>query len=614
MSTQLLKQNKSTSEKYRHETQQRLAEDNTINCLINCYIREYALVQNQVEFDSNRYDAPTTFKFQVAGGFKCTRITFPESNCLLMMKVEQVSLLGRIKILNRPYLKQQGQAWKPINALNLTEFILQHLALVMKNDVNLELLNQVKNSINITRLFIDKINSDNKNGIKHVYEHSPYTSLIKSEQSLLWGHAFHPAPKSRDGISFDQLLSYSPEVQTKFPLYWFKISSHLLKQMYCDEIPPLDAISKINPTDELLYPCHPWEVKTILKQPLIQKAIKLGLISEVGELGEDNYPTSSVRTIFIPKTNIFMKFSIHVRLTNCVRKNAWYELESAVFLTNLIRKSSSLVLTHCPKFSVMNESSATTLDLSSIANDNDQANIQEVIECFGILYRDGITEEEQMKYQPQMAAALFAWDKGGESLCAKLIQDLAVEHEQSYSTFAIQWFNQYLDALLPGVFHYFFSLGIIFEPHLQNTVIGFENGLPAHIWIRDLEGTKLMESHWSSDKLSGLSQKARSSVYYSRSKGWKRIAYCTLINNISEAIFHISSKQESLEPQLWSSLANAIELWQSKESRQPELESILKGDPIPSKNNLTTRLLKHADSLSSYCELKNPILNLLVKS
>jgi len=355
-------------------------------------------------------------------------------------------------------------------------------------------------------------------------------------------------------------------VQAKFPLYWFKVSPHLIKQIHSTASAPIHFYNENNVGNLLLYPCHPWYVDSISKQPLIQKAIKLGLIIEVGLLGEDHYPTSSFRTVFLPKTNSFMKFSIHVRLTNCIRKNAWYELDNAVLLTQLICQCSENALLHCPKFSVMKEPAATTIDLSSIADGQRNVNVQEVIECFGILYRNGISEVDQAKYQPQMAAALFAWNKSGISLCAQMLQQLASEHGQSYFDFAVQWFDDYLDALSLGVFHYSFNLGIAFEPHLQNTVIGFENGLPAHVWIRDLEGTKLMESDWSISKLSELSEKARSSVYYSRKQGWNRIAYCTLINNISEAIFHISVGQQGLEYKLWLSIAGAIALWQSNES------------------------------------------------
>jgi len=606
MSIQRLKHNSCTSEKYRSEMQQGLAEGNAINCLLNCYIREYAQARGQVELDDCHADAPATFNLQIVDGYHRVRLIFPESSASLLVKTDQVSLLGRVRLINQPYLKSQGQAWHPIGALSLAQFILQHLALVTGEKINIELLKQIQNSINITRLFIERIgNQANKNA---------YSSLIKSEQSLLWGHALHPAPKSRDGVSFDQLLACSPEVQASFPLYWFKVAPQLLTQMHCAELPPLAVLNKINPTPVLLYPCHPWEVQTILQQPLVQKAMQLGLMSDVGILGQDVYPTSSVRTVFLAQTNSFMKFSIHVRLTNCVRKNAWYELQSAVLLTRLIGQCSAHALAHCPKFSVLCEPAATTLDLSSIAAPDERDNIQEVIECFGILYRDGIAECIQQKYQPQMAGALFAWDKNGDSLCVESLQSLATERGESYTELAALWFDAYLDALLPGVFHYFFTLGIAFEPHLQNTVVGFEDGLPARIWLRDLEGTKLMASHWPADRLSELSEKARISVYYSREQGWNRIAYCTLINNISEAIFHISAGQQPLEAQLWRALGAAIVRWQLMESEQPELQGLLNGAPIPSKNNLMTRLFKQADSLSSYSALKNPLAQLLEKS
>ena len=45
-------------------------------------------------------------------------------------------------------------------------------------------------------------------------------------------------------------------------------------------------------------------------------------------------PTSSVRTVYAPQAGVCLKFSLDVRITNCVRKNAWYELAGAVELTS----------------------------------------------------------------------------------------------------------------------------------------------------------------------------------------------------------------------------------------------------------------------------------------
>ncbi|WP_028866202.1 IucA/IucC family protein [Psychromonas aquimarina] len=584
MSTQLLNHNSSTSAKYRNEVHQHLAEGNALSCLLNCYIREYGLAKGQVELDDHQSDIPATFNQQISSGYRTIRLSFPESAGILVIKADYVSLLARVRFISQPYLKRRGLAWQPLDAVDLAQFLLEHLAVVLDSQVNLELLEQIKNSINITRLFIQH------NAAKADAE--VYSSLIQSEQSLLWGHAMHPAPKSRDGVSFDQLLACSPEVQAKFALHWFEVSPQLIKQMHCTELTALDVIEQVNPSEACLYPCHPWEVQTILKQPLVQKALQLGLIRDAGPLGEKVYPTSSVRTLFVPQSASFMKFSIHVRLTNCVRKNAWYELQSAVTLTGLLRQCAAQASLRCPKFSVMEEPAASSIDLSSIASADEQETVQDVIECFGILYRDGLSAAQQLQYQPQMAQAA----------------------EQSYAHTAELWFDAYLQALLPGVLHYFFNLGIAFEPHLQNTVIGFENGLPAHIWIRDLEGTKLMQTHWPADKLSELSEKARASVYYSREQGWNRIAYCTLINNISEAIFHIAAGSRVIEASCWSALAAVIEQWQSQEGEQPELQAFLAGQPIPSKNNLTTRLLKQADSLSGYSLLSSPLAQIMENS
>jgi siderophore synthetase component len=43
-----------------------------------------------------------------------------------------------------------------------------------------------------------------------------------------------------------------------------------------------------------------------------------------------------VRTVYDPVADVFCKFSLNVRITNCVRKSAWYELAGSVALTRLL--------------------------------------------------------------------------------------------------------------------------------------------------------------------------------------------------------------------------------------------------------------------------------------
>jgi len=147
---------------------------------------------------------------------------------------------------------------------------------------------------------------------------------------------------------------------------------------------------------------------------------------------------------------------------------------------------------------------------------------------------------------------------------------------------------------------------VAFEPHLQNTLIGFDEGLPCCVYVRDLEGTKLLPNYWPMEKLSSLSERAQQSVYYSREAGWRRIGYCTLINNLSEAIFHLADGDNALETLLWEELLNQLKKWQTINGEQPEINALIAGGSLSSKNNFTTRLMKKADRESDYTQILSP--------
>lgn len=337
----------------------------------------------------------------------------------------------------------------------------------------------------------------------------------------------------------------------------------------------------------------------------MKRAIEQGKITPLGLGGEKMQPTSSVRTLYHPDMDWFAKFSINVRLTNCVRKNAWYELDSAVQLTSILKPIRENEQLHNPVFKVMTEPYATTLNLESVAERNWDDNTK-ARESFGILYRENFSLSEVDILKPTLAGALFAYDKNGNSCIAQRLKNKARTTQNRYSDIATLWFERYLHCLIPGVFNYYFKHGVAFEPHLQNTLIGFEQEMPCCVWIRDLEGTKLLPEFWPAETLTDLSERARQSVYYSREQGWNRIGYCTFINNISEAIFFIAEGDEPLEQTLWNAVQSAIVRWQSVNGKQPELEALLNGGHFPSKNNFTTRLMQKADKESGYTQVATP--------
>lgn len=563
------------------------AQANAIECWLNCYLREFAIPRGEVDFDYRGHHRPTCFD---QGGGALIRISFAQAEYQLMVRMRRGSRLGRCEYSGSPYLKSPGEPWRPANALALVHFLLDRLA--PECGFNHELLAQCDNSIAVNARLLALAADARESG----------NAMLDAEQSMIWGHALHPTPKSREGIAMDAALACSPEARTEFALHWFRIDQQLLQQYGSDVT---DMLAKLSGEDSL-YPCHPWEVERVLGNPVWQRAQRQGLIESLGPLGEPLAPTSSVRTMYHAQADYFLKMSIHVRLTNCVRKNAWYELESAVALTELLANAWDDVRHRAAGFDVLLEPAATTLNFN-VVGDGDEANVRRLGESFGILYRNSFPALVQERYRPQVAGALFACDRHGNSLGHELVERYARQHGGNYGHAAEAWFSGYACCLLDGVWLAFFKHGIVLEPHLQNTLIGFYGDLPTRVWVRDLEGTKLIAEQWPQERLQGISERARQSVQYSRELGWSRVAYCALINNLAEAMFHIAAGDSLLEDRLWNVVGTLALDWQQRFGRQPMLQGLVEGATLPSKNNLRTRVFKRADRDSDYTALVNPI-------
>ncbi|XEA92115.1 IucA/IucC family siderophore biosynthesis protein [Xanthomonas sp. DAR 80977] len=560
-----------------------LAQAQAITCWLNCYLREVAIGRGQAEFDYRGLDRPGI----ATAGERWLRLRLP-SGAMLCIRLAQADTLGRCRFDSAPYLKANGQPWHCLDAAALVRLLLQELA--DGEAFNAELLAQSDNSIAVTAQLLRCAEAAAPSG----------EAMIDAEQSMLWGHALHPTPKSREGVPLAQVLACAPEARSQFPLFWFRIDPRLYRAQGLDVRATL-AQAGAGPD---LYPCHPWEAERVLAHPLLRQAQAHGWIEPLGERGLALRPTSSVRTLHHAELDYFLKLSVHVRLTNCVRKNAWYELESAVALTRLLAPAWRELAQRVPGFQVLLEPAATDLDFSALGGDAQAC--RELGESFGMLYRQAIPAPQRLRFQPQVAGALFTLDARGDAACAAPLRALAGRYG-SLDAATASWFHAYARLLLDGVWSAWFDYGIVLEPHLQNTVIGCVDGLPARVWIRDLEGTKLLPARWPAARLHGMSETARQSLYYSAEQGWNRIAYCALVNNLAEAIFHLADGHDRRERQLWRIVGEIAQAWQRRHGAQPALQALLDGAPLPAKNNLRLRLLQRADRHADYTLLPNPI-------
>ncbi len=597
----------STPQYFQQSAAKQKATLRSIAGLLNCYCREFAVPRGDVQIDPpfGQHDWPQAIKHGIRQQHEqLMQIALPESKALILVQVTELKQLGQCRYVGMPYLRTHGHGWMRLDNRALAKVLLQHLSLVLQQPFNHELMEQIDNSVHNTALFLNHPFAGSTQRLRQ-------DGFIRSEQGFIWGHAWHPTPKSREGIEDKQLLAISPESGAGFKLPLLAVHERLLQVLSSEYFKPLERLNGLTeatvPVGYQLLPCHPYQLTRFQSEPLFKAAVAAKQIILLGQSKNTWYPTSSVRTLYDPQSDFFLKFSLHVRLTNCVRKNAWYELESAIFITNLLKRFGASAGAYFPAFSLMAEPASVTINLHKWQPDADHEQVKTLSEAFGLLFRTAYGEGEVNQHQPRVAGALFADDEQFNSVMAGVIAALAKRRNISSVEASLLWFDAYVELLLRPIFYYFFKLGVIFEPHLQNTVIGFSDHLPSLIQLRDLEGTKLVEGKWSDQQLQGMSVRARQSVSYSREQGFKRIAYCALVNNLSEAIHHISGCDLDLEKRLWSMVKAEIIEYQQDFGTEPELEALLDGADIPCKCNFMTRLLKQADKQADYVYLQNPM-------
>lgn len=572
--------------------------------LLNCYYREVAAPEEHIVFGSpfGQNDWPMALRIANAQG-NVFQLHLPHSHARLVAQAEAPLPAGRLRLRSPLYARMPEKAWAPIEWRELAALLIKELSLREGAEFNEELLAQICDSVENVSTF------QNDRPARNDIE-DPLIRYVEAEQALVLGHAFHPAPKSRLGFDADDRARYSPELRTQFPLHWFAIPKEMIRQrsllpsstdaIIGDEagLPAIDG--------QALVPVHPWQVRHILSLVSVRDAIAAGRIMELGIAGEDWFPTSSVRTLFRPGAAFFLKLSLHVRITNCLRKNAHYELEGAVEMTRLIRDLMPRMAMF-PELLVLEEPAYLTADLPGA----DPEQRGEVQEAFGLILRENVEHISAQGFTPLLAAALFAEDAGGTPRARDLCRDIARREQLSYAATAEAWFDAYAGRLVPPVLHALFGEGIVFEPHLQNTLVGTHDGWPERIILRDFEGVKLVAGHYDAAHVAHLEPAVQQALWYDEERSWNRIAYCLFVNQLGEAVDHLAEGDAALARKLWGIVRRHIEAYQKScgsRASYERLSALLSGAPLPAKTNLLVRFTRQADRKAGYAPLANPMV------
>ncbi|MFF8904719.1 IucA/IucC family protein [Streptomyces olivaceoviridis] len=374
---------------------------------------------------------------------------------------------------------------------------------------------------------------------------APEDPYLRSEQSLLTGHPHHPAPKARGGGPVASWLPYAPEAHARFPLTLLGVREDQVAEE--GDTRALDALGTAPPGYRLL-PAHPWQLDLVARD--LAPAFADGRLLRLGTTPFDTWPTAAVRTVYEPRRDLFLKFSLDVRITNDIRRLWRHDLRK-------LRRTDTAAR-HA--FAAMGPPAAWL-------GDRGYRTAAFAFEELAVLVRDGLRGHLLPGATPLLAAGL-AEGFDGSPLAA--------------ATDPAAWWEAYLRQVVPPALSAFGDHGVVLEAHLQNTLVAVDAaGTPVQALFRDAEGAKLLPD-------------------VTRAAGWERLVYCLVVNHLIEIAGALTDHHPGLDP--WPAARREL-----ARHDLPEIPTLLTAPTLPGKTNLLLRWTGADGADARYLPLPNPL-------
>ncbi|MFD9283046.1 IucA/IucC family protein [Streptomyces mirabilis] len=393
----------------------------------------------------------------------------------------------------------------------------------------------------------------------------PADPYIRSEQSLITGHPYHPAPKARGGGPVAGWLPYAPEAYARFPLELLGVREDAVV-----EEGDTSALDDFGPSPEgyRLLPAHPWQLDLVGARPEIRAAFADGRLIRLGRTARPLWPSAAIRTLYAPEDDVFVKFSLDVRITNDIRRLWRHDL------LKLRRTDEATAAAFAPTTTTTTTTTGTGTGTGTGAawlSDRGYRTADFAFEELAVLVRDGLREHVVPGATPLLAAALVEGFEGSP------LDGLADPSA---------WWTAYLRQVVPPALEAFARHGVVLEAHLQNTVVAVDaDGIPVQALFRDAEGVKLLTD-------------------VDRAAGWERLVYCLIVNNVSELAALLAEDHPGWDP--WSAVRTEL-AHHGLPGISHEIAELLTAPTLPGKTNLLLRWTGADGADARYLPLPNPL-------
>lgn len=379
----------------------------------------------------------------------------------------------------------------------------------------------------------------------------PDDLYLRSEQSLITGHPYHPAPKARGGGPVTGWLPYAPEAYARFPLELLAVREDAVVEE--GDTTALDVFGEAPPGYRLL-PAHPWQLDLVGARPEILDAFADGRLVRLGRTARPLWPTAAIRTLYAPDDDLFVKFSLDVRITNDIRRLWRHDLLK-------MRRTDEVTAS----------AFAASRGPAAWLSDRGYRTAGFAFEELAVLVRDGLRDHLVPGATPLLAAALV------EGFDGSPLDGL---------TDPSAWWAAYLRQVVPPVLEAFDRHGVVIEAHVQNTLVAVDaDGMPVQALFRDAEGVKVLPG-------------------VTRAAGWERLVYCLIVNHLVELAALLAELHPGVD--LWPAVRRELIRYDADHGL-PEIAGLLASPTLPGKTNLLLRWTGADGADARYVPLPNPL-------
>ncbi|OII65809.1 siderophore synthetase [Streptomyces sp. CC53] len=316
-------------------------------------------------------------------------------------------------------------------------------------------------------------------------------------ECAMTGHPTLVANKGRIGFSATDVRAYAPESQRTVALRWVAVhrglaefrgtpglSEHTVVRHELDDRTAAAFRERIeaaggDPDAYVWMPVHPWQWDHAV-QVLFAGEVAQRRIVPLGESPDHYLPQQSVRTM----TNVSERGRYDVKLPlKIVNTLIWRGIPphctqgaplTTQWLKGLLEKDP--LLRDELRTVLLGEVASVTVRHPYLDRVPDMP--YQHLETLGCIWRESVSSRRDDGERVRTFASLLHVDERGTAFAAELARASGLAAEE--------WLSRLFETVLHPVLHVMYTYGITFNPHGQNTLIGYdEQEVPRRLFLKD---------------------------------------------------------------------------------------------------------------------------------